>query len=532
LVSVIMTAHNVQDYIEQAITSVVRQTHQPLELIVVDDASTDDTWRILQRLAQEMPLVCRRLNANLGTYFAKNLGVSLATGQFIFFQDGDDICHPERVRLMLREFTQPKVMCVQGCYSRVGFPAGQVYPVNGLVQKHGLITLGLRRQVFEDIGYFNCTTKASDDEFFCRLRAYYTPRGGQVAKSDLPLYYNTFRDGSLFADMVANNPALDGHITQVPSPARAQYVAAFTKLHQTVPPEQYRTVFKYPVIRDVIPVAPDMTRLANPSQPVVLSLCSIPERQAMLQRTLASLAPQVDEIYLYLDRYTAVPSFVPTCHPKVHVVRSQDVPGLRDNGKFLPLQGLGQACFFFTADDDIAYPPDYVNAMLGKIEHYGRQAVVGVHGVLVPDQPKAYFSGWRRVFNFSKGLEKDQLVNNLGTGTVAFHTGLLPGLDYRQFAHAGMVDLYLAAFCKRQGVPMVAVARPEGWLQEQPSDTPQLFAEFAQNDARQTLLVRTHAPWGYTAIAQTVAAVARRPNGAEAAARLQALMPLLPQCLW
>jgi len=44
--------------------------------------------------------------------------------------------------------------------------------------------------------------------------------------------------------------------------------------------------------------------------------------------------------------------------------------------------------------------------------------------------------------------------------------------------------------------------------------------------------LRSHAPWGYMVIAQTSAVVARRPIGAEAAARLQALMPLWPQCLW
>jgi glycosyltransferase involved in cell wall biosynthesis len=532
LVSVIMTTHNVQDYIEQAVTSVVRQTHQPLELIVVDDASTDGTWALLQRLGKEFPLVCRQLNANLGTYFAKNLGVTLARGEFVFFQDGDDIGHPERIRLMLGEFTQPNVMCVQGSYSRVGFPSGQVYPVNGLVQKPGLITLGMRRQVFEDIGYFNCTTKASDNEFFERLRAYYAPSGGLIHTSAIPLYYNTYRDGSLFADMVANNPTEDGYISQVLSPMRAQYVDAFTKVHQSVPAERFRAIFKFPVIRDVIPVAPGMTRLANPKQPVVLSLCSIPERQALLQRTLASLASQVDEVHLYLDRYTAVPSFISVIHPKVHVVRSQDAPGLRDNGKFLPLLSLAQPCYFFTADDDIEYPPDYVNAMLAKLEHYGGQAVVGVHGVLVPDQAEGYFSSWRRVFLFSKGLAKDQLVNNLGTGTVAFDTSCLPGLDYRKFAHAGMADLYLSVFCKRQGVPMVAVARPDDWLKEQPSGSPTLYTEFSQNDANQSHLIRTHGPWGYESIAQTLAALAGKPGADEAVVKLQALMPLMTQCLW
>lgn len=81
LVSVLMTAHNVADYIEEVVTSVLRQSWPNLELIVVDDASTDATWAILQRLQKTVGnLRCRRLNTNLGTYFAKNDALQLAHG--------------------------------------------------------------------------------------------------------------------------------------------------------------------------------------------------------------------------------------------------------------------------------------------------------------------------------------------------------------------------------------------------------------------------------------------------------------------
>lgn len=531
LVSVVMTSHNVAEYIEQAVTSLVRQTHMPLEVIVVDDASTDDTWLILQRLSMEYPIVIRRLNTNLGTYFAKNYGVQLAQGEFIFFQDGDDLCHPERIRLSLRELQQPGTVCVQGCYSRVLFPIGQVLPLNGLVKKPGLITLGLKKSVFDEIGFFNCTTKASDDEFYQRLRTFYRGQPRAVRRLELPLYYSTLRKGSLFADMITNDPAADGCIEQRPSPVRQRYVEAFQKVLCQLPPAQYRRVFCFPVIRDLIDVDPEMTRLANPAISVVLSLCSIPERQESLRRTLASLAPQVDEIHVYLDRYTDVPDFVRDCHARVTVRLAKDLPGLRDNGKFVPLLHRSEECYFFTADDDIEYPPDYVNTLVKKIEFYGRLAVVGVHGVLIPERPSGYFSGFRRVLWFKRGLEQDQLVNNLGTGTVAFHSGRLAGMDYRDFNYGGMVDLYLAIFCKLNGIPMVAIARPLNWLVEMKSKTPNLFVEFSQNDEKQSHLVRQHVPWGYTAITKAVHSAARRPGAAEAGECLRTLLPLLPQCL-
>ncbi len=531
LVSVLMTTHNVADYVEAAVTSVLRQTWPRLELIVVDDASTDATWTILERLQRASGgLRCRRLNTNLGTYFAKNHALQLAGGDYIFFQDGDDLSHPDRIRLCMQQLMQPGVMAVRGAYSRVRFPSGQVLPVNGLVRKLGLITLGLRRRVFDDIGCFNCTSKASDDEFFQRLMAWMAVKGGELRDLDLPLYYNTLRDGSLFADMVANDPLAEGCIEQRPSPSRAAYVDAFRVRHQALGVDGFRAFFSYPVLRDRIPVAPDMSLLVNPALPVVATLCSVPERIDLLRRTLASLAPQVDALHVYLDRYDEVPAFVLACHPSLTVVLSRDRPGLRDNGKFLPFAGLQRECYYFTADDDIVYPPDYVAAMIRRIEHYGRQAVVGVHGVLVPERATGYFSAYRKVLLFKKSLERDALVNNLGTGTVAFHSELLRGLDLSHFPQAGMADLYLSLVCKQRRIPMVAIARHDDWLLEMDAPTT-LYQEFAQSDGAQAALVRSHWPWGYAAIGDAVKAAGLRAAQPEVGERLHALLPLLPTCL-
>jgi glycosyltransferase involved in cell wall biosynthesis len=533
-VSVVMTAHNVAEYIEAAVTSLLRQSYQSLEIIVVDDASCDDTWRILQRIRNMYPIVIRRLNINLGTYFAKNYGLQIATGEYVFFQDGDDICHPERIRLSMLELIQPDVVCVQASYSRVLFPEGRVFPVNNLVKKLGLITLGLRKSIFEQIGFFNCTSKASDDELFQRLQAYCMVKGGEIRTLDLPLYYNTLREGSLFADMICNDHVAEGHIEQRLSPSRAAYVKAFRRKHDELGAAEFRNVFRFPVLRDLIAVAPDMSLLPNPRLPVVASVCSVPERVELLRQTLASLAPQVDALYLYLDRYESVPDFVRECHVNVNVVLSHTRPGLRDNGKFLPFAQLETACYYFTADDDIIYPPDYVPAMIRKIEFYGRQAVVGVHGVLVPDQATVYFSGFRKVHWFIRALERDALVNNLGTGTVAFYSGLLSGLNLEHFSTPGMADLYLAAFCKQRGVPMVAVERHDDWLLELESPTPSLFAEFSHADDAQSALIRGNRPWGYAAIRQSLATAELKASTPELKVtheRLAALMPVLHACL-
>lgn len=540
LVSVLMTAHNVAPYLEAAIASLLAQSWRQLQLIVVDDASTDGTWQLLQRLAESDDRLCiRRLNANLGTYHAKNLALSLAEGRFVFFQDGDDLSHPERLRLCMQQLVQPRVLAVQGGYARVEFPSTRVLPVNGLLHKLGLITLGVRREVFDAIGFFNCTTKASDDEFFHRLQAYAASGAGTIVTLDLPTYYNTFRPGSLFADMVVNDPAASGVIEQQPSPSRVAYVEAFRAKHAELGVAGFRSFFTYPVLRDPLPVAADMTLLPNPTDPVQLCLCSIPERAEQLQLVLNALAPQVDRIHLYLDRYHQAPAFLQPWLSKLQVVLSHEQPGLRDNGKFLPLAALSeQPCWLLTADDDIAYPPDYVAAMLKRLEHYGRQVVLGVHGVLLPEQAEGYFSArYRKVHHFAAGLEDDALVNVLGTGTMACHSSLLAGLGLEYFEQPGMADLYLASWCQQQQIPMLAIARHTGWLEQLGDpEAGSLWAEFCEADPAQAALVRAHRPWGYAAIMDAVDATSARARALDPQSplpeRLEALVPALWPCLW
>ena len=540
LVSVLMTAHNVAPYLEAAVTSVLAQSWRQLQLIVVDDASTDGTWQLLQRLAQsDGRLRIRRLNANLGTYYAKNLALSLAEGRFVFFQDGDDLSHPERLRLGMQQLLQPGVLAVQGAYARVEFPSTRVLPVNGLLHKLGLITLGVRREVFDAIGVFNCTTKASDDEFFQRLQSYAASGAGTIVPLDLPTYYNTFRPGSLFADMVANDPAASGVIEQQPSPSRAAYVDTFRAKHAELGVEGFRNFFTYPVLRDPLPVAADMTLLPNPTDPVQLCLCAIPERAEQLQQVLSALAPQVDRIHLYLDRYPEAPAFLEPWRPKLQVVLSSEQPGLRDNGKFLPLAALNEhPCWLFTVDDDIAYPADYVAALLKRLEHYGRRALLGVHGVLLPEQAEGYFSArYRKVHSFSKALEADALVNLVGTGTMACHSSVLQGLSLDHFQQPGMADLYLASWCHQHQIPLIAIARHDGWLEQLGDpEADSLWSEFHQADPHQAALVRAHRPWGYAAIRDAIDAASARSRESDPESpvpeRLEALMPLLWPCLW
>lgn len=101
LVSVIMPCFNAAAYIEEAIGSVMRQTHVGVELIVVDDGSSDASPAIVERLAGQFPGRIRlATQSNAGPYPARNHGLRLATGELVAFLDADDWWEPEFTRRM------------------------------------------------------------------------------------------------------------------------------------------------------------------------------------------------------------------------------------------------------------------------------------------------------------------------------------------------------------------------------------------------------------------------------------------------
>ncbi|WP_417310470.1 glycosyltransferase family 2 protein [Devosia sp.] len=107
LVTIGVTAFNAQSTIGKAIASALSQDCAALEIIVVDDASTDGTWDIVWALAAEHPAIRTiRLSTNQGVGAARDRIVAEARGDFICFFDDDDISAPERVRLQVERIVQ------------------------------------------------------------------------------------------------------------------------------------------------------------------------------------------------------------------------------------------------------------------------------------------------------------------------------------------------------------------------------------------------------------------------------------------
>ena len=185
LVSVVIPVFNGERFLREAVQSVLDQKYSPVEIIVVDDGSTDGT----ATLARSLPETVRYLSqTNQGPAAARNRGIEQAKGSLIAFADADDLWPAAKLELQLPYLiSDPKIDIVLG---RIQLLSETVDgPTQG--QEAGFsVNLGsavIRKSVFERVGLFDETMRYSEDvDWFMRARE----SGAAIATVDaVTLFY-------------------------------------------------------------------------------------------------------------------------------------------------------------------------------------------------------------------------------------------------------------------------------------------------------------------------------------------------------
>ncbi|NML35827.1 glycosyltransferase family 2 protein [Chitinophaga sp. G-6-1-13] len=117
LVSIITPAYNVEDFIKETIESVINQTYKNWELIIVDDCSKDETFSVAQQMAEtDARIKPVKAPLNGGAAAARNLGTTLANGEYIAFLDSDDLWHQEKLEIQLKEMVNKNAVFSYSAY--------------------------------------------------------------------------------------------------------------------------------------------------------------------------------------------------------------------------------------------------------------------------------------------------------------------------------------------------------------------------------------------------------------------------------
>lgn len=229
LVSVIMPAFNAETYISTSMESVLSQTWRNIELIVVDDASTDRTLEIAGKAAQrDKRIKIVSCPENMGVGCARNVGLLRATGEFVTVQDADDWGHPKKIELQaihllsnsqcaanLSEHVRTTTDLVFSRWGKPGFYISQYY--SSLMFR--------REETLRTLGFWDSVRGGVDSEYLQRFDHWYGKKAVVRIKTGPMLFARIHEQGLTSLPVIGRRGFNFG--------ARLQYHEASKHWHQS-----------------------------------------------------------------------------------------------------------------------------------------------------------------------------------------------------------------------------------------------------------------------------------------------------------
>lgn len=484
--------------LERAFRSVVEQTHPDVELIMVDDNSTDDTKKLALSLIQNykksqvgkqrtFQLISNL--KNFGTYVSRNFAILNAKGSYIGICDSDDTLEPSFISSMLPHLDKYKLVYCK---------------TQNRARKGGSTVIGaassfFKKELVNELGFFDSVRFAADTEF--RLRCSTVFGAGSIFILNKVLYNTNYTKGSL----------TDREDVGFYSKARQDYVRFFRKfqrnnkqkLTKSFPFPMKRRPFSVPkksqvgsidLKKDFVlsytskedrVVEPEHNKKETTKSGMIISanMATIPPRVEIAEKAVASIIDQVDVVRIYLNNFKEVPSFIKN-NPKIeYVFKGRD---LNASGKHY--WGMNPNEYYFSIDDDIVYPPTYVRDHLNFLSRFGDRAIVSLHGNILPWRPFSKMWSHSRYIRYTclSDLEYNYQTNLGGQGVSVRNTNIVK-IDVEKFKFYNMDDIEVSIQALEQEIPIIARKHIGGgkYLGYNKPPVPTLYEQHKDNDSEQ-----------------------------------------------
>jgi len=216
----------------------------------------------------------------------------------------------------------------------------------------------------------------------------------------------------------------------------------------------------------------------------IAGIASTSNRSSLLEQTIQSLYTQVDIIELALNDYTSIPSFLKKYNT---VIPSLTTNEMGDANKFLNIEKYTND-YYFSCDDDIVYPPNYVERYVAEIDLTG--SLITSHGSTIPGNIRSYYSDRLLVSHFLHDSVRTT-VHIPGSGVSGFRTDQLK-VKYSDFKNKNMADIFLGILCFSQGISCISIAHKKGWFKNiLPLNQSSVYSTTKNNDSIQTNLINS-----------------------------------------
>lgn len=175
-VTIVVPCFNAKEYLDEALDSARNQTYRALEIVAINDGSTDETPQLLERHAKSDARVRIVTQPNRGLAAARNTGIRQAHGECVCFLDGDDILLPDKIEKQVRYLrNNPGIDLVYSDYyigdnrldltglTAVRMPGGSLLDAYAVKNWFGVMVPLVRRSLIQAVGEFDETLRASED---------------------------------------------------------------------------------------------------------------------------------------------------------------------------------------------------------------------------------------------------------------------------------------------------------------------------------------------------------------------------------
>jgi glycosyltransferase involved in cell wall biosynthesis len=229
LVSVIIPCFNASQTLPTALRSLQAQSWPAMEIIVVDDASSDDSAAVVEQFSAGDPRIrLLRQSENQGAYAARNAGLASARGDFITTHDSDDWSHPEKIASQAQALLDnPTSMATMTHWVRTlpELVFERWRPEPGWIYRN-TSSLMFRRKVLKQLGFWDRVSVNADTEYLERMQAAYGSRAVLEVLPGVPLSFGRSDSGSLTQQTAT-------HLRTQFVGLRQRYLDAARQWHQT-----------------------------------------------------------------------------------------------------------------------------------------------------------------------------------------------------------------------------------------------------------------------------------------------------------
>ena len=222
---------------------------------------------------------------------------------------------------------------------------------------------------------------------------------------------------------------------------------------------------------------------------IVYNIATIPERKEQLLKTIDSVINQCDEINVMLNLYEKIPTEL-TNNKKIKTYICDNK--IADGYKFLQVKEYNNAILFFV-DDDLLFPENYTDFMVNCLKLNGYNTAISLHGRTFNKYPitSYYKDVGRKVYHCLEAVDKDLVVDFIGTGVMCCHSDLLKEFNLSIFDDKPfMSDIVISGYFAYNNIRMICIKHEKGYLNYQKVNTT-ICGTFSKRDGIQTKIANS-----------------------------------------